>query len=100
MATEDPDYLAWVRRQRCAVPGCESSSEAHHPRHDVGLGLRAHDHRAIPLCHQHHAELHGLCGYFKGWSREQVRAFCERESAATRARYLGAAGLHVETIPF
>lgn len=90
MANEDPVYLRWVGSLTCSAPGCNrNSGHPHHPRHDVGLGLRAHDHRAIPLCHKCHESIHRLTfGAFKNWTREQVRAFCEREGAKCRDRYL------------
>jgi hypothetical protein len=50
----DPKYLAWLRNQPCAVPGCTSHYiEAAHvgPR---GFGVRCHDREAIPLCAGHH----------------------------------------------
>lgn len=102
MANEDPDYLEWIRRQPCCVPGCGKAAEAHHPRHAVGLAQRAHDHRAIPLCPEHHgAGIHRLTsGFFKGWSREQVRAFCDREGARFRERYLDPRAWEHDGIPF
>lgn len=89
MAGEDDDYTAWVRRQRCRVPGqtCTNPAEVHHPRHNVGLAQRAHDHRALALCHQHHADLHALSGPFKGWVRDMVRAYCDEEGALLLALY-------------
>ena len=89
MANEDLDYLRWVGRQLCACGCGRQSGPPHHPRHDVGLALRAHDHRAIPLSPKCHESIHRLTfGSFKGWSREQVRAFCDREGARFRERYL------------
>lgn len=33
------------------------------------MGLRAHDHQAMPLCDQHHKDLHEYKGPFKDWNR-------------------------------
>jgi hypothetical protein len=57
-----PDYLAWIRTLRCVVCGRPPGSvliEAAHtnalgPR---GLGQKASDFSAIPLCSGHHREL-------------------------------------------
>lgn len=79
MAGENPEYTSWLREKQCAAPGanCMARSEPHHPRHDVGMGKRAHDERAIPICHLHHMDLHGLSGPFKDWDRSMVRVFCD-----------------------
>lgn len=52
--TLDPQYLAWLRRQACAIDNCQRRDiEAAHvgPR---GYGARCHDAQAIPLCSRHH----------------------------------------------
>lgn len=72
----DPEYLARVRTLRCAAPhgpsGCHGAIEAHHagPR---GLGQRADDRTAIPLCRYHHRAWHDGRGVFADWAHE-VRA--------------------------
>jgi hypothetical protein len=45
----DATYLAWIRTQPCEVCKCESRSEAAHTG-DHGLGQKASDLNAIPLC--------------------------------------------------
>lgn len=55
---EDPKRLARVRALGCIV--CHRlglgfvHAEAHHPRTGVGMGQKAGDDRAIPLCADHH----------------------------------------------
>jgi hypothetical protein len=53
VATADRAFLAWVKRQPCAVLGCvwqwAYPVEAHHAG-DHGLSQRANDRTAIPLC--------------------------------------------------
>jgi len=56
---EDPAHLARVRSLPCIA--CElnnlaqtTPTEAHHIRDGVGMGQKAGDHEAIPLCSFHH----------------------------------------------
>jgi hypothetical protein len=64
------------------------SGPPHHPRHNVGMAMRAHDHRAVPLCPTCHDSIHRLtCGPFKGWVRDQVRAFLDALGDSLRAEY-------------
>ncbi len=54
-----PAHLAWIRRQRCVVPGCwRHPCDAHHLTcgpEGKARGLKASDCWALPLCHaQHH----------------------------------------------
>lgn len=53
--TRCPKYLDWIRTLPCAVPACGSVSNieaAHTGPH--GLGQKAPDYQAIPLCANHH----------------------------------------------
>lgn len=56
---EDPAHLARVRSLPCIA--CQlngliqtTPTEAHHIRDGVGMGQKAGDHEAIPLCSFHH----------------------------------------------
>ena len=70
------------------------SGPPHHPRYNVGMALRAHDHRAVPLCPECHDSIHRLtCGRFKGWVRQQVRDFLDDQGEALRALYLQREGV-------
>lgn len=56
---ENAKYLAWVKTQPCECCGQPSDD----PHHLIGWGqggmaTKAHDIFAIPLCRQHHTELH------------------------------------------
>jgi hypothetical protein len=56
-------HRAWVRRHRCAVPGCRRVTiECAHVRTgtDGGLGLKPSDKWTISLCQFHHLEQHTL----------------------------------------
>lgn len=50
-------YLAWVRRLPCLGCGRGGPSDAHHEwldASDHGVGFRAPDHQALPLCRRCH----------------------------------------------
>lgn len=49
----DRKYLAWLHTIPCAACGA-MPVEAHHDRKGMGIGQRAADRRAIPLCSDHH----------------------------------------------
>jgi len=55
----DEKYLAWVKTQPCECCGMPSD-DAHHliGWGQGGMGTKAHDIFAIPLCRKHHTELH------------------------------------------
>lgn len=90
----DPAYLARVRALPCGAHGlgrCAGRRHAHHPRHlGGGVGLKPPDAVAVSLCAGHHRQLHDVRGPFRGWKRDQLRAFQDELVAATRAA-LGAA---------
>ena len=48
----DAAYLAWVRTLPCLL--CGAHAEAAHTGHDGGMGFKAADRSAIPLCHRCH----------------------------------------------
>lgn len=102
MAGEDIDYIRFVRKQRCCVVECRSPLliQAHHhtagtllpPESDTrssrrGKGQRAHDAWAIPLCLKHHAQLHSLSGFFKGYTRLTLGEWQSAQVKALRAAY-------------
>lgn len=95
MAGEDPDYIDWLGTKPCATGCGKRSGPPHHPRHAsaalggvVGLSMRAHDHRAVPLSQECHDSIHRLtCGFFKGWHRQQVRDFLDELALKYRSEY-------------
>ena len=103
MANEDPTYLSWLRRQPCSAPGePHPGGDPHHATHldnggGVGMGMRGHDHRAIPLCRKHHMEIHSLGGPFRGWLRDHVRAWVDARIEESRARYEKIEGVILST---
>ena len=60
-------YLQWLRGRTCMLSGndCQGKIEAAHTPDPAskGMGTKAADHNAIPLCHHHHG-LHTV----NGWS--------------------------------
>lgn len=83
-------YLAWLRKRPCYLErhrcgGCgeaevprRSPVEAAHVDHggDKGMGTKASDRFAIPLCQRHHDEQGGRVGSFRqrgGWATFQLK---------------------------
>ena len=59
-AYRDKNYLKWVRTLPCCVCG-NSSNDAHHiigRGHLSGMGMTAPDTYVMPMCREHHTELH------------------------------------------
>lgn len=56
---ENPSYLKWVKSQSCQCC-CGPADDPHHliGYGQGGMGTKAHDSLAIPLCRKHHDELH------------------------------------------
>ncbi len=52
------------------------------------MSLRAHDHRAIPLCRHAHIDIEQHAGAFSGWTKEQVSTFCDVVATLARRTYL------------
>lgn len=68
-----PGFLQWLRGRNCICQqfgGCGGKLEAAHVDHggDKGMGTKASDKFAIPLCTWHHAEQHRI-----GWKSFQTK---------------------------
>ena len=87
MANESPIYLHWLAWQPCLVCRRVTGAPPHHPRHDVGMGQRAHDQRAVPLCTQHHEEAQQYHGVFAKMGKEGMREFFDQAAASLWTRY-------------
>lgn len=86
----DPKYRAWLRRQPCAVPGCiaRRCHAHHHSLMESGTSKKCADRFSFSLCVRHHVPgLHSLAGFFKGWTREQLKAWQDEMCARYRAAY-------------
>ena len=76
----NPDYLIWVSQQPCVVCGYEWS-DAHHAKGNKkqgGMGQKASDLTAFPLCRTCHTDFHD-----HGWKT------WERAHGAQSKYYLG-----------
>lgn len=52
------ERAAWVRRQPCLVCSATPSQNAH--TEAGGMGMKADADTVIPLCHDHHRQLHNI----------------------------------------
>lgn len=57
-----PKYLAWLRKQPCAICGRHGPSQACHVRRgtDGGMGIKPSDNFAFPMCIYCHNEQHWI----------------------------------------
>ena len=68
---KDPQYRNFIRFQPCIVPGCACRPrDPHHWQNKTnhGTGLKPGDEWAVPLCLEHHRELHDG-GKLSFWKR-------------------------------
>ena len=90
-----PEYLAWVREQPCWFTGalfsaCEGRIHAHHAGRKPGVGMKADDLTAIPLCAKHHRAWHDMTPPFSGMNKLERFAWSERIIAHYQELYAGA----------
>ena len=83
MAGEDPDYIHWLKGQPCNQCGAQRGCDAHH-RTGAGMGMRAHDHLAMPMCRYCHDTFHASSGSFKTMEKQARRAY--QDEAIQRCR--------------
>lgn len=94
MAGEDKSYCEWIRSQPCRMCGTPPRVTAHHET-GSGMGLRAHDHRTIPMCGDGvrgcHGSLHNVAmkGSFYGWKKADLRVWQREQIDALRSEYIG-----------
>lgn len=93
MAGDDPDYIRWMRLRMCvnAAYCGRRACEPHHARRDrhgpVGMGQRASDRRAIPICRPCHDDFHDGRNYFASMNVEQRREWMESQITRCQAAY-------------
>lgn len=86
----DPEFKAFVQQQPCCACGALPPSHAHHETlGGRGKSQKAHDRRSLPFCFKDHDDFHLIRGRFKGWSREQRKAFQELEIERLQAIWDG-----------
>lgn len=64
----DEKALDVVRAMPCCICGDPTTVEAHHPRYGTGMGRKADDDKAMPLCGRHHRELHAMGNEREFWA--------------------------------
>lgn len=95
MADDLPAYRTHLQQQPCACEPCVCAVIVHHPRHreshapwrkpekslggKPGKGQKCSDWYALPMCPHHHKQLHRLLGYFKGYTKETLRIWQDKE---------------------
>lgn len=77
----DEAHLAFVRTLPCCAPGCDrvDASEAHHETTERGMGQKADDRRAMPMCRKHHRAFHDGREPFDGWTKPRRRAWQDEQ---------------------
>jgi hypothetical protein len=91
----DEAFKEFVRGLGCLLEGVTACdwSECSDPDHAGGLragsgkGQKADDTTCIPLCRKHHRERQEFGGYFKGWDKERMHAWCDAAIDATQLAY-------------
>jgi hypothetical protein len=65
--------LRQIRELPCLICGDPTTVEAHHPRFGVGMGSKADDDRAVPLCGRHHRERHAMGSEAEFWASYGIK---------------------------
>lgn len=84
----DPAYLRAVRKLPCRLEGpeCSGRIHAHHAGRRPGMGIKPHDHTAIPLCYVHHIDhWHRAAGFFADMDEAQMWAWSDQQITAVQA---------------
>lgn len=80
MKTTNRNHLQRIKELPCGLCGASGPSDAHHIREGQGMGQRASDYLAIPLCkecHQGPCGLHGNRALWKVYKREELDVLAE-----------------------
>jgi hypothetical protein len=70
---KDPVYLRRVRALPCCACPEMRGIQAHHSTSGRGIGQKASDHDAMPLCVACHNAFHAGKGMFRDWDRMRRR---------------------------
>jgi hypothetical protein len=93
---KDQDYMRRVAKLPCCAPQirivstddeCDHQGpvQAHHAGRRPGTSLKADDRTCIALCLKHHAHWHGATGVFRGWDKQERRAWSDAAIEGTIA---------------
>ena len=85
LLSHQPNHRCWNRNR---LKNGELRNEACHEGKTPGMSMRAPDDEAVPMCSKAHGWWTRHRGFFKGWTREQRRAWMDDRIAETQARYL------------
>ena len=83
----DIPYMLAVKQLPCCIAHlhiCRGLVEADHAG-ERPLGRKAADDTCIPLCRYGHQCRHARAGYFRDFTRAQMREWCDARIAETRA---------------
>lgn len=72
---KDRNHIARIKAMDCALCGASGPSDAHHIREGQGMGQRASDYLAVPLCkdcHQGPNGLHGDRALWRVYKRDEL----------------------------
>lgn len=90
----DSPYVAFIRRQPCAVSAimgvagdCTGRVDPDHTGRRPA-GRKADDRTCIPLCRKHHRARDQFSGFFRDWSRDTMRTWLDRCAWYYRDTYL------------
>lgn len=67
MSTTSRNHIARIKAMPCGLCGASGPSDAHHIREGQGMGQRASDYLAVPLCKDCHQGPQGLHGDRSLW---------------------------------
>jgi hypothetical protein len=95
MAGENRVFLLFVKQLPCLAEGlyvqhpCGGPTEANHAGRR-GVGQKAHDETAIPLCTAHHRQWHDHRGPFRDWTAQRRRDWADGRIEETQAKWRAA----------
>lgn len=73
-------HLQRIKEMPCGLCGAHGPSDAHHIREGQGMGQRASDYLAVPLCkecHQGRFGLHGDRSLWRVYRKEELDVLAE-----------------------
>ena len=67
-----PAYLSLIRTKPCMICGNTDTIAHHEPLGRAGMGIKAPDSHAVPLCNNHHRKRHDK-GFDTFWASVDVK---------------------------
>ena len=77
ISPEDRARLDWLHTLPCCAPIPHNCGpiEVHHDTQDRARGKKTGHASGMPVCHAAHMDFHATAGPFKGWKRDDLRAW-------------------------